>query len=233
MQFKSFISRLGFGALLVASPLGASAAGGTVYFDWAALTTELQNNTSGFSGWQYVSRGTATVGAVRDSEELLSEDLSASVGATRAVTRAGSLQVETSTGGHSQGYQQFSTTIQLTGGQHFVYQVPYTVVMHKELLAERVEMGIGFNITSEDGDYNIDKSFSTLNWREPLGTGSESGYLELDLYNPYDTPISYSFNGWLGAASQTSVSAVPEPSAYMLFMLGLGMVGIARRRRRI
>lgn len=236
MSVKQFISCLSLVALAGLSPVAAHAAAttsGTVYFDLTAFTSELQTNTLNFSGWQYASSGTATAGAVSDVKSAAGADLLASSGNSRASTQAGKISVEAGVGGASQSYQEMTATIQLAAGQHFVYSVGYTLIMHKELLAERVDLGAGFIIENADGDYTIDRTATTLDWKVPVGTSSESNVLEIDLYNPYSTPTTYTIKGWLGAAdiSPAGGSVVPEPSTYLMFLAGLGMLAHAARRR--
>ena len=236
MRGNKLISSLGLIALVALGSIAAQAAAattsGTVYFDLDGLTSELQTKTMGFSGWQYASSGTVTVGTVSDSKDVFSPDLIAGLGKSKVNTQAGKIAVETGKGGASQSYQTMTATIQLAAGQHFVYSVGYTMIMHKELLPERVDLGAGFIIDSDDGGYSVDRTATTLDWKVPLGTGSESNVLELDLFNPYSTPITFTVKGWLGAADASPSGVVPEPSIYLMLLLGLGVLGLAARRRR-
>jgi hypothetical protein len=234
MRSKHLISALGVAVLMTLPPVAAhaaAAASGTGYFDLSGLTTELQQHTLNFGGWSYTSNGTATVGSVSDVRTLSSPDLSASVGNTKVHTGAGRVAVETGTGGSSQSYQEMRATVQLAAGQHFLYSVAYTMDMQKALAAARVDLGAGFIIDSAVGGYTIDRTVSTLDWTTPVGSGSVANVFELDLYNPYDTPLTYTVRGWLGAADASPASAVPEPATYLLLLLGLTTLGVAARRR--
>jgi hypothetical protein len=230
MIVKHLFSSLGLVALTAFVPTAHAATGGTVYFDLAGLTTALQGETSAFSGWQYRSSGSALSGSASDVKTVDSSDLLVSAGSAKTSTGVAKLSVDTS-GGSSQGYQQMTATVQLGAGQHFLYSVAFTMLMHKDILQERVDLGAGFIIDSDDSGYTVDKTVSTQDWKVPLGAGSESGVFEIDLYNPYDTAVTYTFNGWLGAADSSPASAVPEPATYAMLLLGLGVLGWAARRR--
>ncbi|WP_229261609.1 PEPxxWA-CTERM sorting domain-containing protein [Duganella margarita] len=231
MSVKHLFSSFGLVAFTAFVPVAHAASSGTVYFDLAGLTSAFQRGTDGFSGWQYQSSGTALSGSVSDVKTLNSPDMLATAGSATTLTHAGRLSVETGSGGASQGYQQLTTSVQLAPGQHFSYAVAFTMVMHKEVPLERVDLGAGFIIDSQFDGYSVDKTVSTLDWKGPLGTVSESSVFEIELYNPYDTTVTYNVSGWLGAADSSPASAVPEPATYAMLLLGLGMLGAAARRR--
>ncbi|MYN29093.1 PEP-CTERM sorting domain-containing protein [Duganella levis] len=237
MFIKKLIPALGLAAMTAfgTSAQAAGSASGTVYFDWSALTATLQHDTIGFSGWTYASDGTALMGGGSDVQNSSAPDLLASIGSAKASTQSGKVSVETGAGGASQVRQQMTATFQLAANQHLLYSVGYTMVLQKNVAGERVDVGAGFIVDSAVGGYTISKTSSTLDWKVPVGTGSESNVLELDLENTSDRPLSFTVRGWLGAAdsSPAITSSVPEPSSYALLLLGLAVTGIAVRRRSV
>ncbi len=235
MSGKKFLFVLGWMILGVLNPsvalATASSSSGTVYFDLAALSSAFQSQTTSFSGWQYLSSVSADFDLLSDSKSQPVADLQADVGSAMALTHTASVFVATDLGGKSIGYQEVNATMQLEAGQYFSFAVPYTMVMHKSLLSEQVDLGAGFIIDSATSAYSIYRTTSTLDWKVLLGTGSESGVLELEMYNAGPTAMTYSIKGWLGATGMSEESVVPEPSTYLMLLLGLYIVGVATRGR--
>lgn len=234
MYCKKNLSAWSLAALAIFSPAithASPSAAGTAYFDLTGLTAALQSGNVGFGGWQFASAATVTVDAVSESKNVAIADLSVSAANTSASLGPAQISVETGVGGLSQAYQEMNATIRLAPGQHFFYSVAYSLSLYKGLLPEQVAVGVGISLEDEFGSNGVGNTVSTLGWQNAQGSDGVSNVLQLDFYNPYDYESSYALKGWLGAAVSSPGSVVPEPSAYLLLLAGLGAVAVVARRR--
>jgi hypothetical protein len=230
-----FLLIAGLTGLLSAAPRPAVAEApfsGSATVDLTGLTTALENGGVSFSGWQFLSYSGVTAGGATESLQTNTPDSSvATLGAGAAATTFGQVQIESEEGASASAIQTATGMLTLAGGQTFTYAIPYTFVMHKVLFTETVNTGFSFTATGGNTPYTVGRITGTWDWRVPLGTGSESYFVNITLSNTSNAPRTYALNTTLWSNTET-LSPVPEPSGALLWLAGLGLlVGCLKKRK--
>jgi hypothetical protein len=222
-----FLVIAGLAGMLSAVPRPAAAEApfsGSATVDLTGLTTALENGAVSFSGWQFLSYSSVTVGGSVTSLLANTPDSSAAtLGAGAAATTFGQVQIESEEGATASAIQSATGMLTLAGGQTFTYAVPYTFIMRKVLFTETVNTGFSFTATGGNTPYTVGRNTGTWDWRVPLGTGSESYFVSITLSNTSNTPRTYALNTTLWSNTE-SLSPVPEPSGGILLLAGLGLL---------
>ena len=208
---------------------------GTAYIGLPGLTDALTGGSSNFSGWNYLSLSSGTAGAASDLHMAFTPTSSAQIGELAAAsTAAGNVYAQSGSLGTAYALQQFNASFMLNPGQRFTYSMPYTMILGKQLYSEIIDAEVAFNVTGGATPFAVAKDFSTRNWRDPLGTGAESNYIDFDVFNNGASAVTYSFSGTLSAHTYLNASApaVPEPAPYAMLLGGLGMLLLRRKQFR-
>lgn len=230
-----------------ATPLSASAS-----IDWSSFTVSIYdinpldgvNPTVTFdeqskwsSAYNYINFGTRTSTDDRQGWTAVSAIDTFANGHASAIISASDPSSSTDMTAPLAGvwniasYAWKSASFTINGMAAVVFSAHYNLNAHDDNLADGVHANAEVNlygnrIDSDGTQYSYTESFAHI------ADGSKSGTLQLAFVNTDSTPMLGSLNATASTYVGASVAPVPEPSEYLMMLAGLGLVGVAVRRRK-
>ncbi len=129
------------------------------------------------------------------------------------------------------GYATKSANFTINGMAAVVFSAHYSLIAHDDNLADNNHANAAATfysglIESDGTQYGYSQTNASI------ADGSKSGILKLAFVNTDGTPMHGYFGANTVAQVGASVAPVPEPSEYLMMLAGLGLVGVAVRRRK-